>query len=208
MRTAFILIILMPFGVFAQTGFELHVSVNHPLSSDNEARTFYGAGIGANVLFADTSLVSFKTGVEFNFFHTWDSRIYAGHFASQTNVHYQYVALAIPAIVRFSFGREFKLFIESGAYVGVGYGKMRSDYSSYSPYNNTSFKGYRYDEYFPGLSFTPMFGLGGRFPLFDRMDLVLKPEFAFVLNEFGSDNGTEFNRGFFYAKLSLGIHLK
>nr|WP_294857977.1 hypothetical protein [uncultured Fluviicola sp.] len=187
-------------------GWEFHASVNHPISNKPGVRTFYGGGVGVNVIFKDTSRVCFKTGVEFNYFHTWDSWLYSGHFSNQTNIHYQYANLSIPAIVRFNRGDEFKLFLEFGAYLGISLGgEMRSTYSTYDPLSNYSFNGFKRENYSPGLSFTPMLGFGTRLPLSERVDLVLKPEFAFILNQ---ENSESFNRHYFYARFCVGIHLK
>lgn len=205
MKSILILMTLLPFGVLTQgPGFEFHYSVNHASSLNTPDRTFFGGGIGGNVIFGE-KVVGFKTGVEFNFFHVWTPTLYAGHYTNQTNVHYQFVTLSIPAIVRFSFGEEFKFFVESGAYLGIGYGKMKYDYFSWSAYNNPSVKGQESRDYFSGLSLTPTIGLGGRFPLSESVDLMLKPEFAFVMNQ--ENNKGQITR-FFYGRFCVGIHLK
>lgn len=168
-------------------------------------RTFYGGGIGVNVIFKDTNRVSFKTGVELNYFHTWDSWLYSGHFSNQTNIHYQYAILSIPAFVRFNLGNELKFLVEFGAYLGFSLGgEMRSTYSAYDPLSNYSFNGFKHENYVPGLSITPAIGFGTRVPLSERIDLVLKPEFAFMLNQ---ENSESFNRHYFYARFCAGIHL-
>lgn len=191
--------------VIAQTelrntiGWEFHGSANLPFRAE---RTFLGTGIGVNVLFKDTGLVSFKTGLEVNYFHTWDEYLDAGKFSNQRNVHYQYALLSLPAIVRFSMGKKVKLLAEFGGYLGVSLGgEMRSDYTSYDSLSNSQFNEIKRESYFPGLSFTPMVSVGGRFPLSERIDLLLKPECAFVLSE-------EINARYFYARFCIGIHLK
>ncbi|MNK12760.1 hypothetical protein D3C87_308360 [compost metagenome] len=221
MKNAFLIILFFVSGsVFAQeqvqkttkqviSGFEFHASVNHPLSTKSNMRTFYGGGFGANMLFRSSRPVSFKTGVEFNYFHTWDESVYAGHLSGQTNIHYQYAVVSIPAIVRFDFGKKFKLFAELGGYLGIPVGgSRRADYSSYDPYNGTIFKGIKHESYTPGLSVSPTIGLGGRFPLSERIDLLLKPEFTFVISELDADSNPDFNKHFFYGRFCAGIHLK
>ena len=210
-RILIIILVFISFAAVSQEklkairGFEFHASVNHPISAKEGVRTFYGGGIGVNVIFKDTNRVSFKTGVELNYFHTWDSWLYSGHFSNQTNIHYQYAILSIPAVVRFNMGDEFKLFLELGAYLGISFGgDMRSTYSTYDPLSNYSFNGVKHENYSSGLSFTPMIGFGARVPLSERIDLVLKPEFAFMLNQ---ENSESFNRHYFYARFCAGIHL-
>ncbi|WP_343634571.1 hypothetical protein [Fluviicola sp.] len=191
--------------VFAQTklkdiaGWEFHASANLPFRGE---RTFFGTGMGVNMLIKDTGLVSFKTGLEVNYFHTWDKYLDAGNFTNQRNVHYQHALLSIPAIVRFNIGNDFKLLVELGGYLGITLGgEMRSDYSFYDPLSNAKFNGIKHESYFPGLAFTPTLGIGGRFPLSERIDLLLKPECAFVMYE-------EIKERYFYARLCAGIHLK
>jgi hypothetical protein len=188
-------------------GWEFHASVNHPISTKGGVRTFYGGGIGVNVIFKDTNRVSFKTGLELNYFHTWDSWLYSGHFSNQTNIHYQYAGLSIPALVRINFGNELNFLVEFGAYLGFSLGgEMRSNYFSYDPFSSESSNGFKYEKYVPGLSITPAIGFGTRLPLSNRLELLLKPELAFVKNaNYGEDS---FNNHFFYARFCAGIHLK
>ncbi|MNK12763.1 hypothetical protein D3C87_308390 [compost metagenome] len=70
---AFFLFGLIGINSNAQSGiptFELHVSGSHTLENESGDRTFYGGGLGANVIFGDAHTISFKTGLEGNFFHT------------------------------------------------------------------------------------------------------------------------------------------
>ncbi|MDF3027836.1 MAG: hypothetical protein K0S23_2143 [Fluviicola sp.] len=219
MKSILILIILLPFGVSAQKpGFEFHCSVNHPLSS-KEDRTFYGVGIGANILLRDTCLFNFKTGIEVNYFHTWDEGIYSGKMSSKKDLHYRYAVVSIPAFVRLTFGDRFKVFLEAGAYAGVCVaGKVRYTYTSYSssPNDPTTTQESK-DSYNNGLSISPAIGLGTRFPLLVRLDVFLKAEFALVIkgqqlsgNTIGSGYGGDydFNYRYKYLRLCAGIHLK
>ncbi|WP_343634569.1 hypothetical protein [Fluviicola sp.] len=193
MKTALILLILIPFASQTQVpGFEFHGSVNQPLSGE---RTFFGAGVGANILFRETKRVNFKTGIEGNFFHTWEANAFKGK-----NAHHQYGVISVPAMVRFTFGEKSKLFVESGVYLGIGYGETRTDYYTF-------YGSYRYEDYFPGLVITPALGLGGRFSFSERMDLFLKPEFAFTVTEF-DPYPISFGTSYFYARFCAGIHLK
>ncbi|MDF3027838.1 MAG: hypothetical protein K0S23_2145 [Fluviicola sp.] len=54
MKTILILIILLPLGASAQgPGFEIHYSVNHAFSLNASDRTFFGAGVGGNIIFGE-----------------------------------------------------------------------------------------------------------------------------------------------------------
>uniref|UniRef100_UPI002634638D outer membrane beta-barrel protein n=1 Tax=Fluviicola sp. TaxID=1917219 RepID=UPI002634638D len=115
--------------------FELHGSVNHPLGG---TRTFYGGGFGANLVFMDERKLSFKTGFETNFFHTWNKSAYVGHMASSSNVHYKFWNLSIPLMFRLNVGKSVKFFLEAGGYLGIPLvGTSTSKYSTYgtSPQN-------------------------------------------------------------------------
>ena len=90
MKTIFILISLIPFAAWTQApGWEFHASANLPL---NQGKTLIGAGAGANVLFRDTGRVNFKTGIEVNYFQTWDESAYYSKMASRRNLHYRFAA--------------------------------------------------------------------------------------------------------------------
>jgi hypothetical protein len=133
-------------------------------------------------------------------------------------LHYRYAIVSFPAFLRLTFGKRVKFFLEGGAYMGfcVG-GKVRYTYTSYptSPgqLTETSEKN---DSYNTGLFLSPAVSMGLRFPLLDRLDLFIKPEFAFVKNirfsgnQVGSGYGGDYdyNYSFPYGRLCLGLHLK
>lgn len=191
MKTILIILLLIPFAARVQTpGLEFHASINYPIAS----QTFPGAGLGANVLFREEKLVNFKIGLEINYFHTWDKVYYGG-----LNGDHHYGVLSVPAMVRFTTGEKHKGFFEMGTYVGIGFGQTETGYYSY---NNP-----QYDTYFPGVVITPAIGLGGRFSLSERIDLLLKPEFALTMTEFDL-NDRLFETYYLYARFCVGIHLK
>lgn len=213
-----ILLSLIPFGSWTQgPGFEFHGSVNHPLSS-REDRTFFGGGAGANILFRDSRIFNFKTGMEVNYFHTWDESAYGGKMSSATDVHYRYVIVSFPVFMRLTFGERFKWFLETGAYLGIcPGGNRRYTSTSYGPSPGNISEAVYSQSYRTGLSITPAAGLGVRFPLSERIDLFLKPEFAFVKsnlaanghkNTYGPGDHTDFNDWYTYVRFCVGIHLK
>ena len=215
MKKAFIILLLIPFGSWTQsnTGFEFHASVNHPLATS----AFLGGGIGANVLFRDTCIFNLKTGLEVNYFHTWDEQIYAGHGSSRTDLYYKYAVVSIPAFARLTFGNRVKFFLEAGAYLGFcADGRVR-----YTSASSGSFPGdysvtTQQNTYNPGFFLIPAAAIGIRFPISERLDLFIKPEFAFVQNLRFSGNQTgagyggdyDFNYQYTYLRLCVGLHLK
>lgn len=191
--------------------FELHFSANHPLSGKSENRTFYGGGFGVNLVFRDERKFSFKTGFETNFFHTWNKSVYMSHFSGKSNVHYNFWNLSIPVLLRLNVGQEVKFFLEGGAYLGIPLaGNTTSKYHSYSSYpGGTNVNEIRTEKFEGYFSVSPAVSLGVIFPVSQRVDLYLKPEFLFQKN-FNVDvygPGSDFNDHFRYIRLCLGIRI-
>lgn len=187
--------------------FELHASVNHPLGG---TRTFYGGGLGANIFFWDERKVSFKTGFETNFFHTWNEKVYVGHMASSTNVHYNFWNLSIPVMLRVSGGERSKFFLEVGGYLGIPLaGTSTSRYRTTPTGPNKPFIDEIRTESIGGyFSLSPAVSLGGIFPISRRIDLISKPEFVFQKNFDVYDGPSpDFNESFCYIRLCLGIRI-
>lgn len=187
--------------------FELHASVNHPLGG---TRTFYGGGLGANIFFWDERKLSFKTGFETNFFHTWNENVYVGHMASSTNVHYNFWNLSIPVMLRVSGGKRVKFFLEAGGYLGIPLaGTSTSRYRTTPTGPGQPFTDEIRTEKFKGyFSLSPAVSLGGIFPVSQRLDLIVKPEFVFQKN-FNVYDGPvdDFNAKFSYVRLCVGIRI-
>jgi hypothetical protein len=199
MKTIFIFISLIPFAARTQApGWEFHASVNYPVTGEI---AFPGAGIGTNILFGENKTVNFKTGLELNYFHTWVEKSYG---PSKGDCHYG--VLSVPAMVRFSSKKSVKFFVEAGVYLGIGYGQKEAPGNVKGVYGSSS-ASKRYESYFPGLVITPAIGLGGRFPLSERIDLILKPEFAFTVTEFDLSDRA-FQTWYGYVRFCAGIHLK
>lgn len=199
--------------VFAQRvipTIELHLSANHPLETESTDRTFFGAGFGANVVFRDAKMLSFKTGFETNFFHTWNRNVYTGHMSGKYNVHYNLWNLSIPVMLRLNVGKKVRFFVEAGGYLGIPLsGNITSNYYliGTSP-ENPGYNGTITDPYDGYFSLSPAVGLGGIFPVSDRIDLFLKPEFIFQKNLNKVDGAfSDFNERFFYVRVCGGIRI-
>ena len=218
MKKTLIIIILSPFLTWSQApGLEFHASVNLPL---NQGKTFFGAGSGVNFLLRDTCRFNFKTGIEVNYFQTWDENAYFNKVSSMRNVHYRFTALTFPVFARFTFGKRVKWFLEAGVYTGFGVGGEVT-YNVTGMYPNAPLDE-RTESCNSGLSITPAGSLGFRFPLSERIDLLLKPEFAYVRNKLedvefsanktktgsGYGGSHEYDFSFMYVRVCAGIHLK
>lgn len=173
---------------------EFHVSVNHELGDG-----FFGGGLGVNHVFRSDKVVAFRTGLDFQFFHAWsESENTHSYYSSAKNVHYSYLDLTIPLVLRINIRW---VFIELGANLGVGIaGQRRATVTSYydqQPSIETTTKG----SWNPGISAGPMLGIGARIPLNEKLDLLVRPDIGLsgsFREEFSS----------LYGRLCIGIHLK
>ncbi len=173
---------------------EFHASVNHELG-----KGFFGGGLAANHVFRPDKIVSFRTGLDFQFFHSWsDSENSHSYYSSVKDVHYSYVDLTIPIVLRINIRW---VFIELGANLGVGIaGQRRATVTSYydqQPSVVTTTKG----SWNPGISVGPVLGIGARIPLNEKLDLLIRPDVGISM---------AFNQEFsnLYGRLCIGIHLK
>jgi hypothetical protein len=132
--------------------------------------------------------------------------------------------LTLPAFARFNFGNRVKWFLEAGVYVGFGLGgRVTFSQISYPSSPNQPISEYEGAEScYSGLSVTPAAGLGFRFPLSERIDLLFKPEFAYVRNRLedgqlfadkskpgpGYGGSYEYDFSYMYVRVCAGIHLK
>lgn len=190
--------------------FELHFSANHPLSGSSGEHTFYGGGFGVNLVFRDAEVVSLKTGLEANFFHTWNKSAYVGKMASSTDVHYHFWNASIPLMLRVHAGERVKFFVEAGVYLGIPVtGYMTSNYYTYPMYpgddNSVELRREAFEGYF---SVSPAVSFGVIFPVSQRIDLFLKPEMAIQRNFNVYDGPIEdFNERFLYVRGCVGMRI-
>lgn len=192
MKTTIVIFLFIPFGILAQrnTGFEFHLSGNHPLIEGIGA-TFFGGGVGGNVIFRDTNTLGIKTGMEINYFHTWQ----ASQNLSSNHGDNHCVFVTIPAMIRFSAGKKNRRFFEMGVYIGIGSGKSEmGKYSQYEPYSS-------------GLVISPAISFGGRIFLSERIDLLLRPELGLTVTDYYASDRV-FETWYSYVRFCAGIHVK
>lgn len=200
--------------IYSQQGiptFEIHFSANHPLNNNSEDRTFYGGGFGANLVFRDAHVLSLKTGLEANFFHTWNKSVTMSHNSGKSDVHYRFWNLSIPLMLRLHVGERVKFFLEGGVYLGIPLtGNTTSQYHFYSSYpGGTNVNETRTEKFEGYFSLSPAISLGVIFPVSQRIDLYLKPEFVFQknFNVYVYGPGSDFNAHFRYLRLCIGIRI-
>lgn len=172
---------------------EYHVSVNHGIGNG-----FFGGGLGANHVFNPDKIVSFRTGIDFQFFHVWGNAADPSHYSSTKDIRYSYVDLNVPIIMRINIKW---MFMELGGNLGIGItGQQRATVTSYSDYEppvETEIK----DSWNPGISLGPVFGIGTLIPLNEKLDLMIRPDVGasvYFQQEFVN----------LYGRLCVGLHLK
>jgi hypothetical protein len=176
---------------------EFHVSVNHGIPLFPADRTFFGGGLGISHVFCADKIISFRTGLDFQLFHEWDEFGEPAHYSSVKNIHYFFVDLSAPLMMRLNVSR---FFVEFGANVGVGVGgRMRSTVSSYTPYQPTTTTEQK-SRTGSGFWFGPALGIGTLIPLNEKLDLLVRPDIQLNWNIFEHMN--------LYGRLCVGIRLK
>lgn len=170
---------------------EYHVSVNHGIGDGS-----FGGGLGVNHIFHPDKVISFRTGLDFQFFSNQTYSTPPSHFGSPYDYYCSYVDLTIPLIMRINIKW---VFIELGGNLVAGIaGQKRGILTYYSqPLLETTTK----DSWNPGFSVGPVLGIGARIPLNEKLDLLIRPDVGASISldrEFGN----------LYGRLCVGIHLK
>ncbi len=170
---------------------EYHVSVNHGIGDGS-----FGGGLGVNHVFHPDKVISFRTGLDFQFFSDQTYSNPPSHFGSPYDYYCSYVDLTIPFIMRINIKW---VFMELGGNLVAGIaGQKRGILKDYSPpLKETTTK----DSWNPGFSVGPVLGIGARIPLTEKLDLLVRPDVGASISldrEFGN----------LYGRLCVGIHLK
>lgn len=170
---------------------EFHSSVNHGIGDGS-----FGGGLGVNHVFHPDKVISFRTGLDFQFFSDQTYSNPPSHFGSPYDYYCSYVDLTIPFIMRINIKW---VFIELGGNLVAGIaGQKRGILTYYSqPLLETTTK----DSWNPGFSVGPVLGIGTRIPLTEKLDLLMRPDVGASISlnrEFGN----------LYGRLCIGLHLK
>lgn len=171
---------------------EFHVSVNHGIGDGS-----FGGGLGVNHVFNPDKVVSFRTGLDFQFFSDQRYSDPPSHFGSPYDYYCSYVDVTIPFIMRINIKW---VFIELGGNLVAGIaGEKRGVLKD--TYSNATFDATSKDSWNPGFSVGPLVGIGTRIPLTEKLDLLIRPDVGASISldrEFGN----------LYGRLCVGIHLK
>ncbi|WP_343634573.1 hypothetical protein [Fluviicola sp.] len=170
---------------------EYYISVNHGIGDGS-----FGGGLGLNHVFHPDKIVSFRTGLDFQYFSEMSYSEQPSHFGSPYDYYCSYVDLTVPIVMRINIKW---VFIELGGNLAVGIaGQKRGVLSDYSqPLLETTTK----DSWNPGFSVGPVLGIGARIPMNEKLDLLIRPDVGASISldrEFGN----------LYGRLCVGIHLK
>lgn len=177
---------------------EFHVSANHGIPLYSKNRSFFGAGLGANKVFRSEKIIAFRTGLEFQLFHTWDDVGDPSHFSAIKNIHRTGIDLNVPIMLRINIQ---KMFIELGGNIGTGVVGWER-YTNYSfPMGQPTVQTEQKQGWSSGFFLGSTAGMGGLIPLNEKMDLLIRPDVGANLYFYG---------GFLhlYGRLCIGIHLK
>ena len=105
---------------------EYHVSVNHGIGDGS-----FGGGLGVNHVFHPDKVISFRTGLDFQFFSDQTYSNPPSHFGSPYDYYCSYVDLTIPFIMRINIKW---VFMELGGNLVAGIaGQKRGILKDYSP---------------------------------------------------------------------------
>lgn len=170
---------------------EFHASVNHGIGDGS-----FGGGLAVNHVFHPEKTVSFRTGLDFQYFSELSYSEPPSHIGTPYDYYCSYVDLTIPLIMRINIKW---VFIELGGNLVAGIaGQKRGILTYYSqPLMETTTK----DSWNPGFSIGPLMGVGARIPFNEKVDLLIRPDVGASISldrEFGN----------LYGRLCVGIHLK
>lgn len=170
---------------------EYHASVNHGIGDGS-----FGGGVGVNHVFHPDKVISFRTGLDFQFFSGQTYSNPPSHFGSPYDYYCSYVDLSIPFIMRINIKW---VFIELGGNLVAGIaGQKRGILTYYSqPLPETTTK----DSWNPGFSVGPLLGIGARIPINEKLDLLIRPDV-------GANISLDQEFGNLYGRLCVGLHLK
>jgi hypothetical protein len=170
---------------------EYHASVNHGIGDGS-----FGGGVGVNHVFNPDKVISFRTGLDFQFFSSQTYSNPPSHFGSPYDYYCSYVDLSIPFIMRINIKW---VFIELGGNLVAGIaGQKRGILTYYSqPLPETTTK----DSWNPGFSVGPLLGIGARIPINEKLDLLIRPDV-------GANISLDQEFGNLYGRLCVGLHLK
>lgn len=174
---------------------EYYVSVNHGIAS---SRTFFGAGLGASHVFQPQNVITFRTGVDLQFFHAWASSGAPAHYSSVQNIHRTFIDLTIPLVIRLNIKM---VFIEFGGNLGCGMAGWERHTQSNFPPNQPVSQTEQKQAWNPRLSAGGTGGVGVLIPLNEKLELLVRSDFgasAYFQREYSN----------VYARLCIGIHIK
>lgn len=167
---------------------EFQISLNRTNFPDKNTEGRYGFGFGAYHSFLPDKKTNLVFGLEFNRTSQFKKVMPEGPFSHTTDLTYNLNCFSIPVGLRFNFGSKIKFFIETGGFADIVISSKRTGtmHTRFPFENNGIFYIYsdsKIDEEvvlsnFVGISV----GLGLRIPI-SRFELILKPDYKFVLNK-------------------------
>ncbi|KAF0131360.1 MAG: hypothetical protein FD155_1024 [Bacteroidetes bacterium] len=187
---------------------EFAISANRSVNPGKAAEGLYGIGLGVYHSFRSDKKLNIITGIEYNRTSQFFESMYEGHFAHATDLIYTINCFSIPAGLRINFGTNLKVFIETGAFADLVFDSNRTGTMiTYLPDDNNQMT-YTEKEIDQKVKLSDSFGfylgLGIRIPV-SIIELIVKPDYKFGINELYSYQEAIFSR---YFRLNIGLKIK
>lgn len=186
---------------------EFTISLNRTILQDDNTEDRYGFGLGAYRSFRADKKLNIVFGLEYNRTSQFKKSMYASRFAQATDLTYRIHCFSIPFGFRLNVGAKSKFFMDAGGFADLVIrskqsGTMhthRPDENNQMKYTRTEFDGNAGLSDYVGL----YAGLGVRIPI-SRVELVVKPDYKFGINNLYSYRDEIFNR---YFRINIGIKI-
>ncbi|MCK4922299.1 MAG: hypothetical protein KAS71_14705 [Bacteroidales bacterium] len=180
---------------------EFSVSINRSTVGDLNTEDRFGFGAGAYHNFRPGKRINLVFGLEFNRTSQFKKYMYAGHFASSTNITYIFNSFSMPLSLMINFGNKTKVFLETGTYIDTNWGNRKGTMHTF--YTNEFHKEYDFDEKISnnGPNLGVSIGMGLNIPV-SKFTLIIKPEIKYGLFALSIYGDKVYNR---YFRFMIGL---
>lgn len=220
LKLQLIILFFLPIILLGQTlndttfTYELGLSINRTfILQDDNISNDKGIGVYSNFYLSHDEHLNFIFGAEYNIIRFKQDWVYAGHFASYSDVSYTIHTLSLPLTARLSLGKKTKFIYDFGAAIDIRFAAsmngMSNSYSvdtnnhlinQYKPFskNGTLLEGAK------NFDVVILNSLGLMF-LTHGYTFIIKMTYDYGLLTFYNLKDTKINNS--YAKISIGVIL-
>jgi outer membrane protein assembly factor BamA len=187
---------------------EFYISINRTNLSDDNTENRYGFGLSANRIAMEHRKINFVFGFEYNLTKQFKNKTYEGHYAHATDLEYTLNNLSVPLNFRVNFGKNNKVFFETGLFLDLIFGSQRKGkIHTYAPDENNviTYKVSDFEENarLSTLNYGIAGGIGLRVP-FDKFEMIIKADYKLGIRELDSFKTSILNS---YIRLNIGVRL-